>query len=262
MLITLALLGATGLAPAQAAPTFENARFTYGPLGQARKKDEKFLPGDRVYLAGTIKGLSVDKQGMVSYTMAFEIHKKGQNKPVQKREPLAQQQLNWLGGGDVPVIAHWPIPRDDESPGDYTMKLICTDTATKKSVTLSKDFTVDKTRFGFILTHFLGVPVAVAGQRIDLQYALVGFGFDKKAKKTDLTVTIRVLDENGKETLPKPLTSTINSEQADAPGIMTFNPTVIELNRPGKYKVELKAKDNTSGDEAKEVLELTVVEVS
>src|SRR5206468_3343231 len=107
--------------------------------------------------------------------------------------------------------------------------------------TLSKDFTVDKTKFGFILTHFLGVPVAVAGQQIGLQHSLVGFQFDKKDKKTDVTVTIRVLDENGKPTLPRPQTSTIKSDQADAPGIMTFNPTAIELNRAGKFRVELTA---------------------
>jgi len=262
MLITLALLGATTLAPSQA-PKFENARFTYGPLGQTRKSD-KFLPGDRVHVAATVKGLSVDKQGMVTYTMAFEIVKKvkGKEQAVQKGEPQEQKQLNWLGGDDVPVIAHWPIPRDDEAPGEYVMKLTCTDVANKKnSATLEQKFTVEKTKFAFILTHFLGVPVAVAGQQMGVQYALVGFDFDKKEKKTDVTITVQVLDDNGKAMLPKPLTSTIKSDHADAPGLMTFRPQAIELNRPGKYKVELTAKDNVSGETAREVLDLTVVEV-
>src|SRR5947199_69267 len=76
-----------------------------------------------------------------------------------------------------------------------------------------------------------------------------------------MTVTIRVLDEDGKPTVAKPLTSDIKSDEKDAPGIMIFRPAQIELNRPGKFKVELTAKDNVSDKTTKEVLDLTVVEV-
>jgi hypothetical protein len=261
MLTTLALLTTMTLAPAQKdGPEFKNTRFTYGVLGQSRK-DDKFLPGDVVSLATTVKGLEVKNDGMVTYSMGFEISKKGQKGTVQKREPQEYRVLNWLGSGDLPVFAHWPIPRDNDAPGEYTMKITFTDVQAKKSVTLSKEFTVEKTKLGFVQTYFLGTPVSIAGQTLPLQYSLVGFEMDKKLKTTNVTVTIRVIDENGKPTLAKPLTSDIKSDEKDAPGIMIFRPAQIELNRPGKFKVELTAKCNVSEKTAKEVLDLTVVEV-
>src|SRR5439155_10070496 len=133
---TLALLGAT-LAPDQNGLKFDDARFTYGPLGQSRKKDEKFLPGDVVLLSVTAKGLKVDKDGVVQYRLDFEVTKKGQKKPVTQKEGADEEQLNWLGGGDVPVFAYWAIPLSNESPGDYEMKVTVTDLQTKKSASLT-----------------------------------------------------------------------------------------------------------------------------
>lgn len=271
MLMTLALLGTT-LAPAQAAIEFKNTRFTYGIMGQSRKGD-KFLPGDVANLAFDVKGLTVKDDGMISYSMGFEITKKGQTKPVQKREPTPMRTLNWLGGGDLPSFAYWPIPMDDESPGEYTMIITVTDTNAKdsKPATLSKTFTVEKASLGFVRTAFThparldepipAPPICVAGQTLLLHYTLVGFDIDKKTKMTDVTVTIRVLDEKGKPTVSKSLTSDIKSDAKDAPGIMVFRPAQLELNRPGKYKVELTAKDNVSKKETKEELDLTVLEV-
>jgi len=261
MLMTLALLGATTLAPAQDAPKFDNDRFAYGPLGQSRKKGEKFLPGDTVFLVATVKGLTAGNDGMVKYSMGFEVTKKGEKKPVVKHEGVPRGQLNWLGGGDVPVFAAWSVPRDAEAPGDYTMTLTCTDSASKKSATLSKDFSVDKTKLGFVKVGFSLPPIAAPGQLQLLDYSLVGFEFDKKDKKSDVTVTIRVLDEDGKPTVAKPLTSNIKSDYNDSPGIMAFHPARIELNRPGKYKVELTARCNLTRETTKEVLDLTVVEI-
>ena len=261
MLTTLALLSTLTLAPAQkdTEPEFKNARFTYGLMGQSRKSD-KFLPGDLVSLTATAKGLKVKDDGMVSYAVGFEITKKGQKGSIQKREPQEQRVLNWLGGDELPIFAHWPIPRDADAPGEYTMKITFTDLNAKKSTTLSKSFTVTKTKLGFVRTFFLGAPIGIAGQPLQLQYSLVGFDFDKQ-KMTNVSVTIRVLDEDGKPTVAKPLTSDIKSDEKDAPGMMIFQPATLELNRPGKFKVEISAKDNVSKETAKEVLDLTVLEV-
>src|SRR5260370_32961012 len=132
MLTTMALLGTMTLAPAQKGDLeFKNSRFTYGVLGQGRK-DSKFLPGDFVCLAFDVKGLTVKDDGMVTYSMGFEITKKGEKKPVQKREPQELRTLNWLGTGDLPSFAYWPIPRDAEAPGEYTMKITGTDNDKQK----------------------------------------------------------------------------------------------------------------------------------
>jgi len=206
--------------------------------------------------------------------MGFEITKKGQAKAVFKHEPTDMETLNWLGGDDLPANAYWPIPRDNEAPGEYVMKVTVSDKASKKSATLTRAFTVKKVELGYVRTVFTypalalpalelplpSPPVAVAGQTLMLHYALVGFEFNKD-KKTDLTVTIRVLDEKGNATLKKVLTSDIKSDEKQAPGLMVFQPARIALNKAGKYKVELTAKDNLSKETTKEVFDLTVLEV-
>jgi hypothetical protein len=271
VLITLALLGATALAPDQNTLKLDNDRFTYGPLGQARKKDEKFLPGDFANLSFDVKGLSVSNTGGISYSMAFEISKKGQDKPLQKREIPAIKRINWMGGDSLPLNVYWPIPLDKaDAPGDYEMKVTVTDANTKKSATLTKAFTVAKMKLGFVRTSFTyptedglpAPPVCVAGQVLLLHYSLVGFELDKE-KKTDVTVTIRVLDEKGNATFKKPFVSDLKltNKELSAPDLMRFNPPLIDVNRAGKYKIELTARCNVSkGEEVKEVLDLTVLE--
>lgn len=260
MLTTLALLGTMALAPSQGELKFEKTRFTYGPLGQSRSGD-KFLPGDVVHLASVVKGLKAKDDGMIAYSMGYEIVKKGQKAPVQKRDAQEFRQLNWLGGGDLPFLAHYPIPRDAQAPGEYTMKITCTDVTGKAVGTVSKDFTVEKSKLGFINTHFVDrPPVAVAGDPRWLRYSLVGFDLDKN-KKTDVTVTIRVLDDKGKPTVGKALTSNIANDGAALEGLMVFREAQIETNKPGRYTVEVVARCNLSKSEAKETLSLTVIEV-
>jgi hypothetical protein len=265
MWTTLALLGSLTLAPAQAGdPECTNARFTYGILGQTRK-EEKFLPGDIVCLTFDVKNLKLKDNGEIQYSMGFEVTKKGQNKPVQKREPQDLVAANTLGTGNFPAFAHWPIPRDSESPGEYTLKITVTDRQTKKSATLSKKFEVVQTKLGFVqmgLSSMKGdpvAPVAVPGQSMALLYHLVGFEIDKKTKASNVTITIRVL-EDGKATLAKPFSGDIKEDEKNAPGLMIFNPYVLSLNRAGKFKIELAAKCNVSGKDVKEVLDLTVLE--
>jgi len=268
--MTLALLGATALAPQQNELKVENDRFTYGPLGQSRKKDEKFLPGDFATLSFDVAGLKVKDDGGISYSLAFEVTKKGQDKPALRRELPATKLINWLGGDSVPLYVYWPIPTESDADGEYTMKVTISDALAKsKSVTLSRSFTVGKAKLGFVRTTFTyasddplpAPPVCVAGQALLLHYSLVGFELDRD-KKTDVTVTIRVLDDKGEATIKKALTSDVKIDAKDAPGIMAFRPTRIDLNRPGKYKVELTAKCNVSkGKEVKEVINLTVLEV-
>jgi len=259
MLTTLALLGTLALAPSQGELKFEKTRFTYGPLGQSRESD-KFLPGDTVHVAGVVKGLKAKDDGMVIYKTSYEIFKKGEKKALQKADAQEYRQLNWLGGGDLPFLAHYPIPRDNQAPGSYTMKVVFSDATGKATGTLTKDFTVEKTKLGFINTYLVGPPVAVVGDPRGLRYALVGFDLDK-GKQTDVTVSIRVLDDKGKPTLAKPLSSDIKKDGTSFGGVMDFRETPIETNRPGTYTIELTARCNVSKTDVKETLTLKVVEV-
>ena len=76
----------------------------------------------------------------------------------------------------------------------------------------------------------------------------LGFTRDK-AKKPDLTVEMRLLDESRKPTLPKPEVLGIKETQAETdPAVPLTLP--IPFNREGTFTVELKATDKLTGKEA------------
>jgi len=268
MWTTLALMTTLTMAPAQAGePEIKNARFTYGILGQLRK-EEKFLPGDTVFLMFDVEGMKTRDDGRVLYSQMIEVLKKGQAKPVLRRE-FETETTNVLGKGSFRSWAWWPVPRDSEAPGEYTLKLTVKDRGTGKTAVHSKKFEVPKTGIGFIQLRLLtpaagdevpAAPVCVAGQKVLLHHSLVGFEPDKKERQVNVSITIRVLDEAGQPTLTKPFKGDVKGDEKDAPGIMYLRPYLMELNRPGKFKIELAAVCNVSGKKAKETLDLTVLD--
>jgi hypothetical protein len=263
MWTTLALMTLT-MAPAQTgAPEFKNVRYTLSLLGQNRKSD-KYLPGDVVVLAFDLENMTVKKDGRVLYSIGLEVSRKG--KAILTREPQDMETVNSLGTGTFPSLVFWPIPRDSDTPGEYTIKTTITDRATKKSTTLTRKFEVLKPQLGFIQVQTTSVtgdalpPYGVPGQRINLRYQLTGFEFAKDTKLTNLNVTIRILDSEGKPTLARPHSGDIKTDAKNAPGVMILSPYQIDLNRPGKFKIELKANDKVSGKSAELTLDLTVMD--
>jgi hypothetical protein len=265
MLTTLALM-TLSMAPAQAGtPEFKNVRFTYGLLGQTRESD-KFLPGDAFYLNFDIENMTVKKDGRVQYAMQMEITKKGADKPVFKRDPEDRETNNLLGGSRFRSVAVWAIPRDSEAPGEYTIKLTVKDKATGKSAPLTQKFTVVPNRLGFVhvfLTTFqrdATPPIGVPGQKMWLFYRIVGFEFDKKEKQCNLTVSIRILDAKGKPTLSEPYKGDIKFDAKTAPGVVEMRPFEVDLNRAGKFKIEMKVTDNVARKSETMTLDLTVLD--
>src|SRR5207248_3204970 len=210
MIPTLALAAALGLAPSQPAGalSLKNVRVTYGELG-APRGDDKLLPGDVYFIAFDIEGIKVDETGKVSYSMAMVVTDKN-NKAIFNQDPANRDERIPLGGSRLPARAFIAIGLDQE-PGTYTCKVTVTDRQTKASQTLTKTFEVLPKAFGLVglFTSFdpkgeiPAPPAGVTGQNVFVQFAVVGFTRDK-AKKPDLTVEMRLLDESRKPTLPKP----------------------------------------------------------
>jgi hypothetical protein len=76
-------------------------------------------------------------------------------------------------------------------------------------------------------------------------------GFDRDSKgNPNLVTTLRVLDEDGKATTPKPLSGEI---KGDIPKDVKALPMqfALQLNRSGKFTVEVAATDKLSGKSAK-----------
>jgi len=254
------------MAPAQAGtPEFKNDRFTHGLHGQARK-DEEFLPGDVVCVMFDVDNMKVEDDGKIKYEMGMEVLQKGQQKPLLKRAPAPLEAFNSLGGKSFPSFAIWPIPRDKQAPGDYTILVTVKDRATGKSSTLTKKFKVLAMKFGLVQVWLSTPrvdptpPVGTPGQQVWLHYRLVGFEFDKKTNQTDIAMQVRILDSDGKPTLVKPMKGDIRSDAKAAPGELVLRPQPIELNRSGKYKIELKATDRVTKKETEQTLDITVVD--
>jgi hypothetical protein len=264
MWAALALTTVLTTAPAQADElALKNVRSTHGILGQTRK-DNNLLPGDLLVVAFDIENLKVKDDGKILYAMGMELTLKGKAKPEFKREPQDLEAFNTLGGTTLPAFA-MSLIGTDTPPGEYTLKVIVKDRGAKpvKTVTLEQKFTVLPVKLGFVqvkLTSASGEPVptvGVPGQSVLLHCALVGYG--SKNNAPNVTFEMNVLDEAGKPTVAKPFKGDIVVEPKAVPGMMTFAPIILQLNRPGKFKVVIKAKCNISGKETEESLELKVL---
>lgn len=271
MWATLALATALNLAPAQSGTLqLKNDRATYGPLGQERK-DSKLLGGDVYFVAFDIVGLKMRDDGRVQYSMSLDLTNK-EGKSQYKQEPQDLEAYNALGGDRVSAFAHI-IVGADTPVGEYTLKVTVKDRATNQSDTLTRKFEVVPRKFGIVRVGLTYVPpardvempappLAVPGQTLLVNFALVGFEVDKTRKdQPHIETVMRVLDEEGKPTLSKPYSGeykdAIPPEFKHGGWPMLF---LLQVNRPGKFKIEIKATDKVGGKTAEQVLDLTVIE--
>jgi hypothetical protein len=254
-------------APAQAGDlSLKNVRSTYGILGPTRAKESKLLPGDLLVVAFDIENLTVKGDGQILYAMGMEVTRKGKAKPEFKRDPQDMEAFNTLGGSTLPSFA-MSVIGTQTPPGEYTLKVTVKDRGTKKgsTVTLEQKFEVVKLELGFVqvkLTSAAGEPVpplGVPGQNVLLHCALVGYKKDEKTKLPHVTFEMQVTDADGKPTLTKPFKGDIKAEPKDNPGMMTFQPIILQLNRPGKFKVTIKATCNVSKKTTDHTFDLNVL---
>jgi hypothetical protein len=279
MWATLALMSALSSTPAQGGQLeVKNVRVTYGILGQERK-DTTYLPGDLVVLAFDMEGLQVAPDGTVKYSTSMELigadPMTGKPKTHFKQDPQEMTTVNTLGGSRLPSFALAEIGTDT-APGKYTMSVVVTDVAAKKSVKLERGFEVKKSEFGIVRPGFtyidmnersrgapqIAPPVGVPGQNLLLNFAVVGFELKGQMQVPNVTVQMEVKDESG-EGVKKPYTGKVENLE-DNFKKLRYIPFQfpMQLNRSGKFKVVLKATDVHTGKTATQTLDLKVIEVN
>jgi hypothetical protein len=241
-----------------------NDRATYGYLGPLRT-DNKLLPGDVYFVTFDIDGLKVSDTGEVVYKMGMSL-KNSQGKDQFRQEPIEQRAINSLGGSRVPAFAQATIG-SDTSPGEYVLEVTVSDPASKREAVLKRKFQVEDKRFGLVRLNLTDYPngtapmppLAVPGQTMLVNFGIVGFQRDGKTKQPNILAEMRVLDEKGKPTLPKPLTGEANKEVPEKwQGIpLQF---VLSLNRAGKFTVQLKATDALTKKTVTQSFDVVVVE--
>jgi hypothetical protein len=268
MWTSLALLSALSLAPAQAGQLeLKNPRFTFGILGQERKETD-FLPGDMVVLAFDIEGLKIEDDGRVQYSTSLELFDHKKKQVVFKKDPQQMMVVNTLGGSRVPAIALTNIGTDTEA-GDYTMTVEVKDIKGK-----TVEFGI--IRPGFVYSNLneeeagtrttMAPPLAVPGQNLFFHFSLTGYklAVNKASDKEEpnVEVTMVVQDESGKPVLEKPFTgkATELSKELRELKFIPFQ-IPIQVNRNGKFKIVLEAKDVNGGKTVTQTFDLRVVEV-
>lgn len=249
MWTTLALAATLSFAPAQQAkPTLTNARFTFGLLGMERP-DNKFLPADNVFLLFDVENLKVDAGGKVKYQMAMEVLDSA-NKEHLGQKPRDLEAIPYLGGNRLASEAHIELGINFK-PGLYTIRLTVTDLQTKAVGTLDKKFEVIKLDFGivrFVTTYDekMAIPapaLGVPGQLLNVHFVLVGFERDKN-KKPNLNIDLKILDDKGKDTLPKAFGLPVKDWPETVSGVDIHFP--LALTRAGKFTIEILAEDKIS----------------
>jgi hypothetical protein len=259
---TIAFVAALSSLPAQnGGLAVTNVRTTYGLLG-APRTDSKFLPGDHVFISFDIEGVKADADGKVSYSVGLEVADP-QGKTLFKQTPRDLETINSLGGSSLAGFANLKIGVD-QKPGLYTVKVKVTDRAAKTSKEVSKSVEVLPKAFGLVRLISsvdpdgqIQVPFLGVGQSVWINFAAVGFTRGQNGQP-DLSVSLRVLDEQGKPVTAKPMTGAVNK---DIPKNLQALPMqfMLNLNRAGKFTVEVTATDKGSGTSATVSLPLTVL---
>jgi hypothetical protein len=262
MVTSLLLLAALAV-PGQAdGLTLTDARLTYGLLGPKRDS-AKFLPGDGLYLAFMVDGVTVAADGKVQYSIALEVAGPG-GKTIFRQPPRDEEVINSLGGSRLPAFAQVQIGQE-QAPGEYTLKVTVTDRATKKSASLEQKAEVLPKAFG--LVHLTTtddqkgqMPAGVLGVGQSLYVNSHVIGFQRGGGgQPNVAVELRVLDEAGKPTLAKSLTGRVDKGVPPKDPVLPVQ-FLLSLNRAGKFTVELKVTDEVAGKTATQTFPLTVHE--
>lgn len=261
MYSTLALLALTVTAPNGADElTLRNVRATYGILGPERTS-KSVVPGDSLYLTFAIDGITTDAEGRARYSVSTEVTDKA-GKSHFRHAGRDLEALAPLGGNTLPAYAQVDIGLQ-QAPGDYTLTLTVTDLASKKSKTLNGPFKVLPPAFGIVRVNLTtdsdGLnPMGLmgVGDSLWVNFATVGFGRGANGQP-NVALELRIYDREGQPTTEKPMTGVVNKDvSAKSPALpVQFH---LALNRAGKFTVELKATDETSGKSTVQRFPLTV----
>ncbi|HEY7427344.1 MAG TPA: hypothetical protein VH682_24130 [Gemmataceae bacterium] len=261
MWTTLALLSALGVTPAQSDLALTHVRSTHGLLGPERS-NETLAPGDILFVCFDINGVKVDDGGKVRYSMAIDVSD-STGKVLFKQAPKDTEAGTSLGGSSVPAYATLNVGLDTP-PGDYEFKITVKDLASGKQQSLTRNLKVLPKDFALVRGMVSAdteakYPTAVfaCGQGAWVHCSAVGFGRSGAEKQPNVVFEMRVLDEAGRPTLAKSVSSTVNKDiPAKEPALPMAFP--LSLNRPGKFTIELQATDQNSGKKAKLSFPITV----
>jgi hypothetical protein len=265
----LALVTVVSLAADARAVEFKNVRATFGPFGAIRP-DNKLLPGDVYTLNFDVAGLVVDpKTGAAKYTIKMEVFDPKGKQTLDDKDSTAKKGVMIGFGGNAAPEAVRVVLGVDKPVGKYKVVVTITDPANNSTKQLSHE--VELQPQTFCILHVLAPAVGLTGQGFTgpeyaLSFSLAGMTRDAK-KMPKITVVGRVLDEAGKPTTTEPMITYKIPEELPAEMISDLpNRELIPLvspmllNRPGRFTVQIEARDELSKKTAKFSYSFTVLD--
>jgi hypothetical protein len=250
MFYSLALAALTAVPAQGGALKLNNVRITVGELGPARDS-AKFIPGDILFLAFDISGLSIDATGNTVFKMSTKVTD-AKGKVIFERAPQEIPHFIPLRGNAVPARAYILIGLDQD-PGSYQMEVAVEDPKSGAKTSASTKFEVTRKEFGIVGVYTsydefgkLSAPNAgIVGQGLIVQFTIVSFDRDPKTKQPRVEHEYQFLDEKGAPILAEPLKQVVQSGVDEKDGIISLR-FPLYLNRPGKFTVVLTARDKVA----------------
>ena len=268
MLTTLALALLAGV-PAQPAGDLKltNVRMTVGELGPPRVSN-KLIPGDVLFIAYDIDGLTIDDEGIARYKMAMEVSD-STGKLIFKQDPRDLADFVPLRGNKMPARAYITVGLD-QPPGTYACKITVTDPKTKATAGLTSKFEVTKREFAIVAVYAshdengqLSAPTTgQVGQTIYVQFSVASFQRDAKLKQPNVEMEFQVFDDKNAPILGKPLKQVQDAKSPtpvkDTDGAFAVRFPLF-MNRPGKFTVQITATDKETKKSVTYKLPVTVL---
>jgi hypothetical protein len=258
-----ALIAALTLTPAQPGGlSVKNVHPTYGAMG-ATRPDSKYPAGDELFLAFDVEGVKPDANGTVRVGVGMELID-GKGNRLFTQAPKDRTAVNSLGGTTMPLFAKLDIGTDQPA-GSYVLKLTVTDKSTGAKDTaefpfevLPKAFALVRVKTAFDPEGDIPAPHIGVGQALFLHFSAVNFTRNPSTKQPNLKAEMRIVDEGGNATLPSPAAGVVDRDIPEGtPGVpMKF---LVNLNRSGKFTVELTVTDTLTRKAAKMQLPLDVL---
>jgi hypothetical protein len=240
-----------------------NERLTYGHLGPTRPT-AVYLPGDVIHLDFEVRNLKFDVDGRAIYATTLEVvHADG--KIMFRKDLPDTSAVNNFGGDSLPCAAHLRIPLETAA-GAYTLRVILRDRGSGQTVQVERKVEVAPAGFGLVQVgtsadregNLPWSPIGRVGDAIYFNFSVVGFGREAKTKQPDVQITLRILDEKGKQVNTTKLTG---AAKGNVPESFRMVPMQfgLTLNRPGRFTLELTAVDHVSGKQASLSFPLQIV---
>jgi hypothetical protein len=225
----------------------ESVQAANGPFGPARPHWD-FYPHDELYLRFVVSGVRVDLEGKTDVELTLRVSD-AQGKVALEREQKLQGVL-MLGGGTFTSYARLAFA-DPLPEGVYTVTVIVQDRLGKDVTTFERKLIARGPAFAIVAPQFFYDPEGrvpapaggVVGQTVFFRLRVIGF--DRSQDKVDAEMSVQVLDADGKEILPRPITASVRSDDAQAVKRSThLNFTGdVPLSRPGNFTLRITVTD-------------------